>query len=167
MYNISGEDLFYKWEALNMLAKSTFSIKGAHELKEMIKRDKERAAESQRRASARANLGAAMRTGTRTGTGVLGIGRFGAAAGTPAKMRSDAGTPVKKEPRRGAIAGPSKVKYEGPSTDELKRRACEFLLDSTYIPRVKKLQTVTCMKRCLKEASVSLKICCEVYLLFL
>ena len=148
MFNLPAEDLFFKWEAANFNSKAAFTLAAAHDLKARIQREKERVAESQRRA--RANLAGALRSAPRGGgAGILNIGaRYGAGGvGMPVKTELGRG-PEKGERRKGLVAGPSRVKYEGPQMSEEARRgrACKcfrvLAMMSTYT-----MQTGTCTRK--------------------
>lgn len=130
MFALPAQDLFFKWEAANFNSKAAFTLAAARDLKAQIQREKERLAESQRRA--RANLAGALRSAPRGGgAGILNIGaRYGGGGvGMPVKAELGQG-----ERRKALVAGPSRVKYEGPQMSEEARRgrACKCLHLSAY-----------------------------------
>jgi DNA polymerase alpha subunit B len=119
MFNMTPENLFYKWEALSFNSTrsiNVFTMDSAASLKASIQR--EIAAENNRKQQTRAKLFGKVTRGR-----VLARG-FGApkAAAAP----TGAGISVKGE-KDGIVAGPSRVTFKGPRTDAPARqdRSCE------------------------------------------
>lgn len=131
MFNITPADLHYKWEALNFNSKAAFDMNAVRELKAQMLRQNERKAEIAR-LNQRVALSNPTRGGLRmSGAGILNIGRFSnGLAGTPVKTEPGRTTAfqVKEDHKRPVVAGPSKVKFEGPPmSDEAKKgRACAY-----------------------------------------
>lgn len=135
-FNISPEDLLYKWEAFSFSATRTgpviFNLDQALALKRQIQRDM--AAETkkaQQAAQARPHL---ANFGRGRGSRPSGLERmaFGKASPTPASTRSS--NLAGDDRPRTNFAGPSKVAYNGPKQDEAsrKKRNCERVPFETY-----------------------------------
>ncbi|KII90842.1 hypothetical protein PLICRDRAFT_137336 [Plicaturopsis crispa FD-325 SS-3] len=123
-FNISPEDLLYKWEAFSFSATRTgpviFNLDQALALKRQIQRDM--AAETkkaQQAAQARPHL---ANFGRGRGSRPSGLERmaFGKASPTPASTRSS--NLAGDDRPRTNFAGPSKVAYNGPKQDEASRK---------------------------------------------
>lgn len=127
MYNLSGEDLKYKWEALNFRRPlwSQYNMDDVLELKARCKSDLEQATRSA--AKVKGNLNGVMSRTSGTFFGRMGP-RLGTAQtmSTPVKRR-DGFAPTRGGGRGQTIAGPSKVEFTGPSGDEesSSARSCE------------------------------------------
>jgi DNA polymerase alpha subunit B len=129
IYNISAENLFYKWEAINFASRSvqfSFTMDSAHALKAQIQRDL--AAESSRRQQAKSNMLAGMNKGRPSGMARLGVRADATAAPSITSMpRSDKfGGVIRDNISR--TTGPTKVSFTGLKSDEdsRRKRACEF-----------------------------------------
>ncbi|KAI0372220.1 DNA polymerase alpha, subunit B [Pilatotrama ljubarskyi] len=136
MHNLSGEDLFYKWEAVRFKrGPSQFTLKDVAEVKAKIHRDLVKANVAKK--FARGNL-----TGPQSrqfgmpqarGGGRPNLGAGVGGPGTPAKqVRVQDGFDLPRaEEWRAPVAGPSRVTVVGPPTDESarKKRAYRYMYE--------------------------------------
>ncbi|OBZ68666.1 DNA polymerase alpha subunit B [Grifola frondosa] len=134
MYNIGGEDLFFKWEAMRFgSGPGQFTLDSVEAIKAQIQRDLAKA--NLRKQQARANLMGPLSRGFGAGLGRPG-GRFDASSAmkTPTKpairTQDGFGLALGGE-RKMPVAGPSKVNYVGPNTDEAyrKQRAYHYMYE--------------------------------------
>lgn len=136
IYNITPEDLFYKWEASKFNTRSLrsdvepiFSMEVANALKKELQ---------QKLASENAKTQKANRAWAKDSVASTNRNpRFGGfkrnlvpQAGIPVKVERGADKMLKTEQELPNVAGPSKVTFKGPKKDEAsrKKRACEFVL---------------------------------------
>ena len=129
MYNLTVEDLSYKWQALSYSNTNTLAIftpQSVPDLKARLQQDQSRLNAAKQEASLRSAPGPAFGRGR---------GRAGGMARAPPGRSLDAGLKIAPAPRRLGIvksevslfSQPSKVVFEGPKLDEQSRksRACE------------------------------------------
>lgn len=136
MYNISGEDLFFKWEAVRYGTKGPqqFTADSVQALKARMQRDVAKANVKRQQAkvtlsgSLNRRFGSAQKPGPRMDTSAM------RAPQQPAVRRQDGfafGASEDKIP----VAGPSRVRFVGQDMDEesRKRRACQCMSTSCSV----------------------------------
>ncbi len=165
-HNISGENLFYRWEAVKFNrgpSSGQFSSDDVQELRKAIQRD-----------VAKANVGKKFARGNLSGLQSRNFGSTPVKSGARPAANGAMGTPIKPmvrpqdgfdlsrvEEKVAPVAGPSRVTFVGPSTgeEERKKRACESNLLPTpedMVPTI--IQTDTCMRRSQSGAKVSMSL---------
>ncbi|KAI0349482.1 DNA polymerase alpha, subunit B [Trametes cingulata] len=139
IHNLSGEDLWYKWEAVRFnRGPSQFTLKDVAEVKAKIHRDLVKANVAKK--FARGNLAGpqsrqfGMPQARGGGRPNLGAGMGGVGPGTPAKQQvrvQDGFDLPRMEEWKGPVAGPSRVNFVGPPTDEeaRKKRAYRYMYE--------------------------------------
>ncbi|KAI0632173.1 DNA polymerase alpha, subunit B [Trametes polyzona] len=138
LYNLSGENLYWKWESLRMNRHFVhLTLNDLQDIKAMIKRDIDRDNISKR--FARGNLSGRQSRGfgrpSMGGAGrpVVAATRSGGLPGTPAKpvRRHDGFDLARMDAGKYPIAGPSRVTFVGPPTDEAarKKRAYRYMYE--------------------------------------
>lgn len=149
MYNISGETLIYKWEAVHLFGppRSHFTMDDILELKARCKSDLEKAARE-----ALKSKGVLDGKLSRSFGGPLGRtgNRLGMARNVPTSVKRQDGFAVARSGgKRQPIAGPSKVKFTGPSTDEESNgaRSCKSRRHVEVGVQLSVGQTGTCTRR--------------------
>jgi DNA polymerase alpha subunit B len=129
IFNLTPENLLWKWEALSYSSTSsfsTFSMDSAHNLKTQIQR--EMAAENSRKQKVQSNLNGSMSRGRIPG----GMKPRGVSvhSKSTAMMSSKSMRPVLGAVKQeiASIAGPSRVAFKGLDNDDAsrKKRACKF-----------------------------------------
>ncbi|KAH7926462.1 DNA polymerase alpha, subunit B [Leucogyrophana mollusca] len=139
MYNLSVEDLFYKWEALSYSGSarglSIFTIKSVPDLKAQIQRELHAETTKKQQAAARPNATASFARGRFAGAAKFASAgrldaplKLGAVPIKPANTR--VGPSIKSE-FESQIAGPSRVAFQGPDNDPLsrKKRAYRYMYE--------------------------------------
>ena len=130
-HNLSGEDLFFKWEAIRFnQGPSQFAIEDLQEVKNRIQRD-----------LAKANAAKKLMRGSLMGRQSRQLVSTPGKSNPRSSLSGPMGTPIRPmvrpqdgfdmsrlEEKVAPIAGPSRVAYVGPPEDEeaAKKRACEF-----------------------------------------
>jgi hypothetical protein len=172
LFGLGADEFFYKWEAQTLdmsrrtalgaeASRPPFTLAAARELKDAIQREREKQAAAAARTGVLNALSAPRGRG-RGAAGILGIGRL---------PTSHLGTPVKSEPglatglgsplpaRHKAVAGPSRVKFDGPpmTSDARNGRACAWLWVAS-LRSVDRDQTGTCTRRSPLAANVSYRL---------
>ena len=124
MYNIGGEDLKYKWEAVNfgrpLCLAYTYTMDDILELKARCKSDLERAVRPPHRV--KGNLDGVMSRSFGAYPGKTGF-RPGKVQNMPTYGKRNDGFALAG--KQAPVAGPSTVRLNGPSTDEQSSRSCE------------------------------------------
>lgn len=118
LYNLSGEDLKYKWEAVNYQKplRIQYTMDDILELKARCKSDLEQATRSTPKI--KGSLDGRMSKSFGVFPGKMGL-RLGMVQATPTPVkRRDGFALARGGGRRQPIAGPSKVRFTGPSVDE-------------------------------------------------
>ena len=128
MYNISVEDLSYKWQALSYSNTNTlaiFSLQSVPDLKARLQQELGRLNAIKQEAAARSAAGLAFGRGRGRPPGAMGRTLDAGLKVGPLPLRSGV---VKPE---SAFSGPSRVTFQGPKSDEASRknRACERVVD--------------------------------------
>lgn len=129
MYNLTVEDLSYKWQALSYSTTNTlaiFSLQSVPDLKARLQQELGKLNAAKQEAVARSAAGPAFGRG---------LGRAGGAVNVPAGSSLSGGFKIGSLPARSGIvktepsafSGPTKVVFQGPKLDEQSRksRACE------------------------------------------
>ena len=137
--NMSGEDLFFKWEAMRFnRGPSQFSVTDVNDIKKSVLRE----------AQARMGVSKRMAKGALAGPQSRNFASTPVKSGVRSNPNGPMGTPIKPmvRPQDGfdlsrmeekvvPAAGPSRVTFVGPSEDEeeRKRRTCEYrvVIDDT------------------------------------
>ncbi|KAI0766425.1 DNA polymerase alpha, subunit B [Trametes elegans] len=138
--NISGEDLFYKWEVVRMKdPHSHFALRHLADIKAMIHRDLVKATATKKFSSGNLSGLQSRQFGVPPGRGGgrpglnAGAGSRGGMPGTPAKqVRAQDGFDLPRaEERKVPVAGPSRVNFVGPPTDEdaRKKRSYRYMYE--------------------------------------
>ncbi|KAI0770357.1 DNA polymerase alpha, subunit B [Fomes fomentarius] len=135
-HNISGENLFYRWEAVKFNrgpSSGQFSSDDVQELRKAIQRD-----------VAKANVGKKFARGNLSGLQSRNFGSTPVKSGARPAANGAMGTPVKPmvrpqdgfdlsrvEEKVAPVAGPSRVTFIGPSTgeEERKKRAYRYMYE--------------------------------------
>ena len=138
MHNCTGEDLYYKWEAIrfNRGPAQPFSLKDLQEVKAKINRDMMKNAMTKKLMKSSLSgpqsrqFGMSPARGSRPAVGSAG------SPGTPLKpaRRQDGFDITRMQDVKAPVAGPSRVTFVGPATGEAayKKRACEWAQVGIY-----------------------------------
>jgi DNA polymerase alpha subunit B len=152
MFNLTPEDLSYKWEALsyNSTRKlNIFTMESAAALKTKIQRDL--TADNAKKQAARPRLAGSVVRGRAP---VLKTGHPRAVASSSGA--SAAGVTVKEEMKMDGIAGPSSVDFKRPIVDTTLKsnRACKHPTGQFLSPYLRHLQIGTCTRKLQNEVKV-------------
>ncbi|KAI0335848.1 DNA polymerase alpha, subunit B [Cubamyces sp. BRFM 1775] len=137
MHNFTGEDLYFKWEAIRFnRGPAQFSLKDLQEVKAKINRDMMKNAMTKKLMKGNLSgpqsrqFGMSPARGSRS---AVGGGAGAASPGTPMKpmRRQDGFDLARMQDIKTPVAGPSRVAFVGPATDEAayKKRAYRYMYE--------------------------------------